>query len=83
MGKFIFNLLPIPYTLNHTKADHIASFFVDFSHEFPCALLCKMFFELADRGNFRGALQLACVASVSARVRRESWDDCTFFLLPL
>ena len=27
MGKFIFNLLPIPYTLSQTKADHIASFF--------------------------------------------------------
>ena len=28
MGKFIFNLLPIPYTLSQTKADHIASFFL-------------------------------------------------------
>ena len=82
MGKFIFNLLPIPYTLNHTKADHIGGgggapnppFFFEISHEFRCALLSKMFFELADRGNFRGALQLACVASVSARLRRESWD---------
>ena len=67
MGKFFFSLLPLLYKLTKPKQVALQAFFVDFSHEFLCALLklgdqckaiqCKILFELVDGEIFR-ALQL-------------------------
>ena len=55
MGKFISNLPRLPCRLSETKADHIAGFFCGL---FPRIPLRPPMYELADRGNFRGVLQL-------------------------